>query len=47
MARNVLVVGELAGGQPTSTTLELLTAAQGLTAGGAVSVTFQIGRAHV
>lgn len=39
MARNILVIGELAGGQPTNTTLELLNGAQGLAAGGTVSVT--------
>lgn len=39
MARNILVVGELAGGQPTSTTLELLGGAAGLAGGGNVSVT--------
>jgi electron transfer flavoprotein alpha subunit len=38
MAHNILVVGELAGGAPTSTTLELLGGAQGLAAGGTVSV---------
>jgi len=39
MARNILVVGELAGGQPSSTTLELLGGAAGLAGGGTVSVT--------
>ena len=39
MARNILVVGELAAGQPTSTTLELLAGASALAAGGVVSVT--------
>lgn len=39
MARNILVVGELAGGQPTPTTLELLSGAAGLAAGGTVAVT--------
>ena len=39
MARNILVVGELAGGQPTPTTLELLGGAAALAAGGTVSVT--------
>ncbi|MFA7250164.1 MAG: electron transfer flavoprotein subunit alpha/FixB family protein [Dehalococcoidia bacterium] len=39
MARNILVVGELSGGQPTPTTLELLNGAAGLAAGGVVSVT--------
>ncbi len=38
MAHNILVVGELAGGAPTPTTLELLGGAQGLAAGGTVSV---------
>ncbi len=38
MAHNILVVGELAGGEPTSTTLELLGGAQALAAGGTVSV---------
>ena len=38
MAHNILVVGELAGGAPTSTTLEMLGGAQGLAAGGSVSV---------
>lgn len=39
MARNILVVGELVGGQPTSTTLELLGGAVALAADGHVSVT--------
>lgn len=39
MARNVLVVGELSEGEPTSTTLELLGAASRLSDGGAVGVT--------
>ena len=39
MARNILVVGELAEGQPTPTTLELLSGAVGLAAGGTVGVT--------
>ena len=39
MARNILVVGELSGGQPTPTTLELLSGAVGLAAGGTISVT--------
>jgi electron transfer flavoprotein alpha subunit len=39
MARNVLVVGELADGAPSSTTVELLGAASRLAGGGAVSVT--------
>ncbi|MQC47897.1 MAG: electron transfer flavoprotein subunit alpha/FixB family protein [Chloroflexi bacterium] len=38
MANNILVVGELEGGAPSPTTLELLGGAQGLAAGGAVSV---------
>jgi len=39
MPRNILVVGELVGGQPSSTTLELLSGAAGLAEGGVVSVT--------
>ncbi len=39
MARNILIVGEVAGGQPTSTTLELLGGAAALAAGGTVGVT--------
>jgi electron transfer flavoprotein alpha subunit len=39
MARNVLVVGELADGAPSSTTVELVGAASRLAGGGAVSVT--------
>ena len=39
MAHNILVVGELDGDAPTSTTLELLGGAQGLADGGSVSVT--------
>lgn len=38
MAQNILVVGELDGGAPNATTLELLGGAQGLAAGGTVSV---------
>ncbi|PKN82538.1 MAG: electron transfer flavoprotein subunit alpha/FixB family protein [Chloroflexi bacterium HGW-Chloroflexi-9] len=38
MANNILVVGELDGGAPSTTTLELLGGAQGLAAGGSVSV---------
>ncbi len=38
MANNILVVGELDGGAPTQTTLELLGGAQGLAGGGTVSV---------
>ncbi|GMU41454.1 MAG: electron transfer flavoprotein subunit alpha [Chloroflexota bacterium] len=38
MAQNILVVGELDGGAPNTTTLELLGGAQGLAAGGTVSV---------
>ena len=38
MARNILVVGELAGGQPTSTTLEMLGGAAALAGGGNVGV---------
>lgn len=40
MAQDILVVGEISDGQPTSTTVELLGAAQRLTDGGSVSVTF-------
>ncbi|MGE3855820.1 MAG: electron transfer flavoprotein subunit alpha/FixB family protein [Dehalococcoidia bacterium] len=39
MARNILVVGEVLDGQPTSTTLEMLGGAQALAEGGNVSVT--------
>ncbi len=39
MAQDVLVVGELAGGDITSTTAELLNAAKSLAEGGAVAVT--------
>lgn len=39
MPHNILVVGELDGGAPSSTTLELLGGAQGLAGGGTVSVT--------
>ena len=39
MARNILVVGELVGGQPTSTTLEMLGGAAALAEGGTVGVT--------
>ncbi len=39
MAHNILVVGELDGDAPTSTTLELIGGAQGLADGGSVSVT--------
>ena len=40
MAHNILVVGELEGGAPTKTTLELLGGAQALASGGSVSVAF-------
>lgn len=39
MPHNILVVGELADGAPTSTTLELLNGAQNLAGGGSVAVT--------
>lgn len=39
MAHNILIVGELVDGAPTSTTLELLGGAQGLAAGGTVAIT--------
>ena len=39
MPHNILVVGELDGGAPSSTTLELLGGAQGIAGGGTVSVT--------
>lgn len=39
MARNILVVGELVDGQPTSTTLEMLGGAAALAEGGTVGVT--------
>lgn len=38
MPHNILVVGELDGGAPSSTTLELLGGAQGIAGGGTVSV---------
>ena len=38
MPHNILVVGELDGGTPSSTTLELLGGAQGIAGGGTVSV---------
>lgn len=39
MAHNILVVGELVGGAPSSTTLELIGGAAGLAGGGNISVT--------